>query len=201
MLFRLRSPHVIDGALRNAGTIVGPLGSEAPVVFNGPPTPDMEGVDDEGKGEVNRVFNLLHGRDAPWHGENAPGAPERPYVEDHIDNQEISDEDRQKAADAMNEANTRYHNNTGTMPLQTLPHPSVGGTMVRPMTAETPQENAVRPDRPLGQQLPDAMPSAASTSPNQERAKQEELRQAQQTTRQRPTPPAPQRQTPREEEE
>jgi hypothetical protein len=72
---------------------------------------------------------------------------------------------------------------------------------VRPMTAETPQENAVRPDRPLGQQLPDAMPSAASTSPNQERAKQEELRQAQQTTRQRPTPPAPQRQTPREEEE
>jgi hypothetical protein len=201
MLFRLRSPHVIDGALRNAGTIVGPLGSDAPVVFNGPPTPDMEGVDDEGRGEVNRVFNLLHGRDAPWHGENAPGAPERPYVEDHIDNQEISDEDRQKAADAMNEANTRYHNNTGTMPLQTLPHPSASGTMVRPMTAETPQENAVRPDRPLGQQLPDAMPSAASTSPNQERAKQEELRQAQQTTRQRPTPPAPQRQTPREEEE
>jgi hypothetical protein len=201
MLFRLRSPHVIDGALRNAGTIVGPLGSDAPVVFNDPPTPDMEGVDDEGRGEVNRVFNLLHGRDAPWHGENAPGAPERPYVEDHIDNQEISDEDRQKAADAMNEANTRYHNNTGTMPLQTLPHPSASGTMVRPMTAETPQENAVRPDRPLGQQLPDAMPSAASTSPNQERAKQEELRQAQQTTRQRPTPPAPQRQTPREEEE
>jgi hypothetical protein len=201
MLFRLRSPHVIDGALRNAGTIVGPLGSDAPVVFNGPPTPDMEGVDDEGRGEVNRVFNLLHGRDAPWHSENAPGAPERPYVEDHIDNQEISEEDRQKAVDAMNEANTRYHNNTGTMPLQTLPHPSASGTMVRPMTAETPQENAVRPDRPLGQQLPDAMPSAASTSPNQERAKQEELRQAQQTTRQRPTPPAPQRQTPREEEE
>jgi hypothetical protein len=74
--------------------------------------------------------------------------------------------------DAMNEANARYHNNTGTMPLQTLPHPSASGTMVRPMTAETPQENAVRPDRPLGQQLPDAMPSAASTSPNQERAKQ-----------------------------
>jgi hypothetical protein len=180
MQFRLRSPHVIDGALRNAGTIVGPLGSEAPVVFNGPPTPDMEGVDDEGRGEVNRVFNLLHGRDAPWHGENAPGAPERPYVEDH---------------------NARYHNNTGTMPLQTLPHPSASGTMVRPMTAETPQENAVRPDRPLGQQLPDAMPSAASTSPNQEREKQEAIRQAQQTTRQRPTPPAQQRQTPREEEE
>jgi hypothetical protein len=201
MQFRLRTPHVIDGTLRNAGTIVGPLGSEAPVILTGPPTPDMEGVDDEGRREVNRIFNLLHGNDAPWHSENAPGAPERPYVEDHIDNQEISDEDRQKAADAMNEANARYHNNTGTMPLQTLPHPSASGTMVRPMTAETPQENAVRPDRPLGQQLPDAMPSAASTSPNQERAKQEELRQAQQTTRQRPTPPAPQRQTPREEEE
>jgi hypothetical protein len=135
------------------------------------------------------------------HSENALGAPERPYVEDHIDNQEISEEDRQKAADAMNEANARYHNNTGTMPLQTLPHPSASGTMVRPMTAETPQENAVRPDRPLGQQLPDAMPSAASTSPNQEREKQEAVRQAQQTTRQRPTPPAPQRQTPRDEEE
>jgi hypothetical protein len=192
MQFRLRTPHVIDGALRNVGTIVGPLGSEAPVVFNGPPTPDMEGVDDEGRGEVNRVFNLLHGRDAPWHGENAPGAPERPYVEDHIDNQEISDEDRQKGVDAMNEANARYHNNTGTMPLQTLPHPSASGTMVRPMTAETPQENAVRPDRPLGQQLPDAMPSAASTSPNQERAKQA-------VTQDKPLspPPPPSRSIPR----
>lgn len=172
MQFRLRTPHVIEGTLRNAGTIVGPLGSGAPVVLNGPPTPDMEGVDDEGRGEVNRIFNLLHGGDAPWHSENAPGAPERPYVEDHIDNQEISEEDRQKAVDAMNEANARYHNNTGTMPLQTLPHPTASGTMVRPMTAETPQEGAVRADRPLGQQLPDAMPSAASTSPNQERAKQ-----------------------------
>jgi hypothetical protein len=43
MQFRLRSPHVIDGALRNAGTIVGPLGSDAPVVFNGPPTPRYGG--------------------------------------------------------------------------------------------------------------------------------------------------------------
>lgn len=172
MQFRLRTPHVIEGALRNAGTIVGPLGSGAPVVFAGPPTPDMEGIDDEGKAEVNRVFNLLHGDDAPWHSENAPGAPERPYHDDHIDNQEVSEEDQQKGVDAMNEANARYHNNTGTMPLQTLPHPTASGTMVRPMTAETPQENAVRADRPLGQQLPDAMPSAASTSPNQERAKQ-----------------------------
>jgi hypothetical protein len=178
MQFRLRTPHVIDGTLRNAGTIVGPLGSDAPVILTGPPTPDMEGVDDEGKSEVNRIFNLLHGRDAPWHSENAPGAPERPYVEDHIDNQEISEEDQQKAADAMNEANARYHNNTGTMPLQTLPHPTASGTMVRPMTAETPQDQAVRTDRPLGQQLPDAMPSAASTSPNQEAAKERAKQEA-----------------------
>lgn len=201
MLFRLRSPHVIEGALRNAGTIVGPLGSNAPVVFAGPPTPDMEGVDDEGKAEVNRVYNLIHGSDAPWHSENAPGAPERPYHEDHPDYAEISEEDQAKANQELAEANSRYHNNTGTVPLQTLPHPSASGTMVRPMTAETPQDQATRADRPLGQQLPDAMPSAASTSPNQEREKQEAVRQAQQTTRQRPTPPAPQRQTPREEEE
>jgi hypothetical protein len=194
MQFRLRSPHVIEGALRNAGTIVGPLGSNAPVVFAGPPTPDMEGVDDEGRAEVNRVYNLIHGSDAPWHIENAPGAPERAYHEDHPDYAEISEEDQAKANQELAEANARYHNNTGTMPLQTLPHPSASGTMVRPMTAETPQDQAVRADRPLGQQLPDAMPSAASTSPNQEAAKE----RAKQEAREPPAKPVvPQRSVPR----
>lgn len=196
MQFRLRTPHVIEGALRNAGTIVGPLGSNAPVVFAGPPTPDMEGVDDEGKAEVNRVFNLLHGSDAPWHSENMSGAPERPYHEDHPDYAEISEEDQAKANQELVEANARYHNNTGTMPLQTLPHPSASGTMVRPMTAETPQDQATRADRPLGQQLPDAMPSAASTSPNQERAKQEATQRPSPDAMKPATQQGPQRPTP-----
>jgi hypothetical protein len=179
MQFRLRTPHYIEGALRNPGTIVGPPGSGAPVIITGPPSPDMEGVDDEGKGEVNRIYNLLHGTDAPWHSDNLPGSPERPYHDDHIDNVEVSEEDRQKAAEAMAEANARYHNNMGTQPLQTLPHAAAAqGTAVRPMTPETPQDQAVRPDRPIGQTLPDVQPSAVSTSPNQERAKQDAVREA-----------------------
>lgn len=191
MQFRLRTAHYIEGALRQPGTIVGPLGSDAPVVLTGPPSPDMEGVDDEGKAEVNRIYNLLHGSDAPWHSENLPGAPERPYHDDHIDNQELSEEEVQKGVDAMNEANARYHNNTGTAPLQTLPHAGAAqGTAVRPMTPETPQDQAVRPDRPLGQTLPDSMPGAASTSPNQERAKQAAVEN-------KPLSPPPARPTPR----
>lgn len=171
MQFRLRTPHVIEGAVRNAGTIVGPYGSGAPVVLAGDPSPDMEGLDEEAVAKVNEVYRQLHGVDAPWHSENAPGAPERPYNEDHPDYAEINPDEQNRLNQELAEANAKHHYAHGTAPAQTIPPAGAAQTAVRPMTAETPQNQATRPDRPLGQQLPDAMPSAASTSPNQEQAK------------------------------
>jgi hypothetical protein len=187
MQFRLRTPHVIEGAVRNPGTIVGPLGSGAPVVFNGDPTPDMEGLDDEAIAKVNEIHQRLRNEDAPWHQEGTPAAPEKAYAhEEHPDNVEVSAEERAEADKALAEANAQYHNNTGTMPLETLPHPAATGTMVRPMAPETPQDQAVRPDRPLAQTLPDAMPSAGSGSPNVEQAKKEALARTDRQTESRP---------------
>lgn len=163
MLFRLRSPHIIEGAMRNADTIVGPYGSEAPVVFNGDPTPDMEGVDDEGVAKVNEVYRRLHGTDAPWHGETV--GPERPYHAEHPDNAEYNEEEQNRLNAEMAERNQRYHGAGGTAPLQTLPHVGAGGTAVRPMTAETPQGQAETTTRPLAQQLPAVEPAAAATPP------------------------------------
>jgi hypothetical protein len=193
MQFRLRTPHVIEGAVRNPGTIVGPYGSGAPVVFEGDPTSDMEGVDDEGVSRVREVYRRLHGEEPPWHREGyvRPGQ-EQVYAGDHPDNAEYDEEEVAERAKELAEANARYHNNMGTMPLETLPHPAATGTMVRPMTAETPQDQAIRPDRPLAQQLPDVQPGAGTGSPNVEQAKKEALaspsRQASssQTTAQKP---------------
>jgi hypothetical protein len=214
MLFRLRTPHIIGGAERQAGTIVGPYGSvmengPAVLLFEGDPTPDMEGVDDEGKSKVNEVFNRLHGSDAPWHMERPepgrpprPGqeaAPERPYHDDHPDYAEVDQEEQDRRNEEMQEANRRNWASHGTAPAQTLPRPGASVTAVRPMMAETPQDQAVRPDRPLAQQLPDAQPGAAQGSPNAEQAKREA--DAREKTRQeavareqagRRGPPAPQ---------
>lgn len=165
MLFRLRSPHIIEGTQRNAGTIVGPYGSEAPVILNGPPTPDMEGVDNEGIAEVNRIYNLLHGTDAPWHSQGVIITVERPYHAEHPDNAEYNEEEQNRLNAELAERNKRYHGAGGTAPLETLPHVGAGGTAVRPMTAETPQDQATPTTRPLAQQLPDAQPSAAATPP------------------------------------
>jgi hypothetical protein len=176
MQFRLRTPHVIEGAVRNPGTIVGPYGSGAPVVFEGDPTSDMEGVDDEGISRVREVYRRLHGDEPPWHRDNyvRPGQ-EQVYAGDHPDNAEYDEEEVAERAKELAESNARYHNNMGTMPLETLPHPAASATMVRPMTAETPQDQAVRPDRPLAQQLPDTQPGAGAGSPNVEQAKKEAL--------------------------
>jgi hypothetical protein len=188
MQFRLCTPHVIEGAVRNPGTIVGPWGSGAPVVFNGDPTSDMEGVDDEGIAKVNEVHNRLHGADAPWHREDyvRPGQ-EQAYAGDHPDNAEYDEEEVAKREKELAEANARYHNNMGTMPLETLPHPASSATMVRPLDAETPQDQAVRADRPMAQQLPDTMPSAGAGSPNVEQAKKEALERSNREAQSRPT--------------
>jgi hypothetical protein len=177
MQFRLRTPHVIEGAVRNPGTIVGPYGSGAPVIFEGDPTSDMEGVDDEGVSRVREVYRRLHGDDPPWHRENyiRPGQEQVYADENHPDNQEYDEEEVADRARELAEANARYHNNMGTMPLETLPHPAATGTMVRPLNADTPQDQAVRPDRPLAQQLPDVQPGAGAGSPNVEQAKKEAL--------------------------
>jgi hypothetical protein len=183
MQFRLRTPHVIEGAVRAPGTIVGPYGSGAPIVFQGDPTPDMEGVDDEGRAKVKEVFQRLRGYDPPWDLPPAqpgqpvlPGQPvaqEKPYADEgHSDNAEQSDEEREKLAQELDEANKKHWVAHGTAPVQTLPIPGASVTAIGPMGAETPQDQAVPADRPLGQQLPDVQPGAAAQSPSAEAAKE-----------------------------
>src|SRR6266576_4857274 len=133
MLFRLRTAHVIEGAVRNPGTIVGPYGSGAPVVYNGEPDSDMEGADDEGASRVKALWNRLHGDDPPWAREGfTPAGVERAYAADHHDNVEVDEKRVAKAQDDLAKANARYHNQLGTAPLETVPHPAAAAPMVRP---------------------------------------------------------------------
>jgi hypothetical protein len=67
--YRLLAPHVIEGALYEAGTEVG---TDTGIPFNVRPSVHMEGVDDAGREEVNKVHQDLYGRDAPWHDEEHP---------------------------------------------------------------------------------------------------------------------------------
>jgi hypothetical protein len=123
MLFRLRTPHIIGGAVRNPGTVVGPYASDAPVKYEGEPTPDMEGADEEGVSKINEVYQRIHGTNAPWH-EEGWAKPERPFAGDHPDYAEISDEEQEKNAELLREANARYHGRGGTGPM-TVPPPTV----------------------------------------------------------------------------
>lgn len=133
MLFRLRTAHVIEGAVRNPGTIVGPYGSGAPVVYNGEPDSDMEGADDEGASRVKELWNRLHGDDPPWAREGfTPAGVERAYAGDHPDNAKVDEKAAAKAQEALAEANSKYWNQHGTAPLETIPHPAAAAPMVRP---------------------------------------------------------------------
>lgn len=67
--YRLLAPHVIEGAVYEAGTEVG---TDTGIPFNVRPSVQMEGVDDAGRQEVNAVHQELYGRDAPWHDEEHP---------------------------------------------------------------------------------------------------------------------------------
>lgn len=62
-VYRLRTDHVIQDRVVPAGTLVG-VGQEFP--WYGPVTNQMEGVDDAGRAEVNKVHQTLYGRDAVW---------------------------------------------------------------------------------------------------------------------------------------
>ena len=66
MLFRLRGPHFINGGLFDAPMTVGPFGSGAELVYELPPTFQMEGLDPEGVAAVNQVWQAFRGTDAPW---------------------------------------------------------------------------------------------------------------------------------------
>jgi hypothetical protein len=172
MKYRLRSPHVIEGAVRNAGTVVGD-DDDCPVKYYGDPTPDMEGLDDASRDKINEVHKRLHGIEAPWHRDPEhedprfrPPAIEEPALEqdrktleEYRQRAEMSPADLAKhddeAGKALREQNAIYHGSGGTAPAETIPPAGASrGTYVKPASVETPQEQVQRPDTPLKQQLP-----------------------------------------------
>jgi hypothetical protein len=176
MKYMLRAPHIIEGAMRSAGTIVGD-DDDCPVRFYGDPTPDMTGLDEASAAKVNEVHNRLYGAEAPWHRDPNADDPrfrgfgsEPPALEQDRAHAEMDVEERAKAEEesnkAMAEANARYHNMDGTAPAQTIPAPGAGSTMTGPAAPDTDQTQVQRPTQPMKEMLPAEGPLAkAETKP------------------------------------
>lgn len=62
--YRLRSQHLLAGdRLLEAGTEVG---TDTPIPWPGPPTPNMEGLDDAGLAAVEKLWKESYNRMPPW---------------------------------------------------------------------------------------------------------------------------------------
>lgn len=62
--YLLRTQHVLAGdRLLEPGTEVG---TDTGIDWPGPPTPNMEGMDDAGRGEVEKLHKELYNRFPPW---------------------------------------------------------------------------------------------------------------------------------------
>lgn len=182
MKYLLRTPHVIEGGLRNAGTVVGD-DPDCAVRFYGDPTPDMVGLNPESEAKVNEVHNRLYGNNAPWHADPKaddprfrPPAVEEPALVQDREHFGLSPEERGEAEEAaakeMAEAN-QAHYEQHAMPPTSLPHPVVAGvgTFVMPATVDTPQDQVQRPTVPLRETLPtEAAIPAPKTPPPPSRA-------------------------------
>lgn len=139
MKYLLRTPHIIGGAIRNAGTVVGD-DPDCIVKFYGEPTPDMVGLDKASIDKVNAVHQDLYSSPAPWHDPKS-GAVEEPALEQDRVHAKMKPEEREKAeaksAEFMAAANAKAMIGVAPPPT-TLPIPAAT-TMVAPITETVPE--------------------------------------------------------------
>lgn len=158
--YRLLAPHVIEGAMYEAGTEVG---TDTGIPFNVRPSVQMEGLDDAGREEVNKTHQELYGRDAPWHDDNHPlhhqrRAAEhgRRQAEEEAKAEPVS---HQQAWERGHEEyrGDRLRERPGTQPRT---NPTRGGDTSEALGPATPQQDVGNPDvqtrtaRPLSDSMP-----------------------------------------------
>lgn len=159
-VYRLRAQHVLsDGRLLETGTIVG---ADQEVTWDGPPTNQMEGVNDAGKAEVNKVHQRLYGADAPWHDPKFQRDP----AED-VKAQEQQQREEKEAAPVSHAQAVEHGKDwegrpdpvvqarVSGVPSPATVAPTIGGQPSGPGVAQPKiNETDVRPERPLEEQLP-----------------------------------------------
>lgn len=156
--YRLLTNHVIDGGIVLGGTEVG---NDCDIAWNMEPTNQMEGVDDAGKENVNKLHQRLYGRDAPWHDENSSHAQARRDAEGaERQREEEKGHEPVSHQQAFERGHEEYRGQPVAHPRVPRPAAPKGGDTSQPLGPATADQNKDNPDvqvrttRPLEDQRP-----------------------------------------------
>lgn len=139
--YRLLAPHIIGDVQYPAGTEVG-AGTGIP--FDGIPSNQMEGLDEDGIDKVNELHQKLYNHDAPWHTPEAERKRE--------------EEARLREEEAERERESGIRASSSAVPvLQPATTQTIGGAVPSPGVA-TP--NIVEPKDPIAP-LEDTLPKVS----------------------------------------
>jgi hypothetical protein len=153
--YRLRSPHIIEGVVVPAGTIVGE-GTSYPTAQ---PSNMMEGANEAGKGKINEFHQRLYGADAPWHDPKR----QRDVVEDRKEQEKQRKEEEGAEPVSHSQALERGKEWKGPPnPLVEARQAGVPPAGPSPITGDraggpgvsVPRTEPQRVERPLEEQLP-----------------------------------------------
>lgn len=142
--YRLMAAHHIGGVVYPEGTEVG---DDTKVPFDGAPSNQMMGLDDEGKEKVNELHQNLYGKDADWH---TPEYEER-------ERRAVEERDKQRKEEA---GRIKEH---GAVPVTPGPTGGIapkGGQVSGGPGMPAPKQDPADPDvqprvkQPLKEQLP-----------------------------------------------
>lgn len=156
--YRLLADHVIHGGIVPAGTEVG---NDCDIAWNVEPTNQMEGIDEAGKENVNKLHQRLYGRDAPWHDEDSSHMQSRRDAEGAAKQRE---EEKGHEPVSMQQAHEHGHEEYRGVRVERPVGPRAsapkGGDTTQPLGPATPDldknnpDMSVRPTEPLKEQMP-----------------------------------------------
>lgn len=155
--YRLLVPHVIDGAIYEAGTEVG---TDTAIPYPDEPSTQMEGLDDASKERINKRHQLLYGRDAPWHDPNHPMGErkERDAKEAEAQRKEEEGSEPVSHQQAFERKKEEFQGEKITGPPEVVnPVLNKGGDTSLAMGPATPKQEvdeSTRVSQPLKDQLP-----------------------------------------------